>query len=162
MKVKQKPSSSGKELMIHRQAELQYQLNASKLSLEKQMRKMRRKFEKALQATDERFLEQKKREEDFHNQLRNELEIIETTLERGSKKNVEEFSQHIKIELNKLTEKLTHGLDFNANDSTEESPVKKLNKRASAVDLDRDISVSLSKNINLRSRRKAHSVDHGM
>lgn len=163
-KSKQKHVTDEKELMMIRQAELQYQLNASKVSLEKQMKKMRKKFERALQATDERFIEQKKREEDFHNKLRAELEIIETSLERGSKKNVEEFSQHIKIELNKLTEKLTRGLDLNANDSNEDygSPFKRLNKRASAVDLDKDISVSLPKNskqASLRSKKKNISED---
>lgn len=139
---KQGSNENGKELMIHRQAELQYQLNASKHSLEKQMRKMRKKFEEALQATDERFIEQKKREEAFHFQLRNELEIIEKSLERGSKKNVEEFTAHIKAELNSLAERLTRGM---ASDDTDDSgsPVKRSNKRASAVDLDRNISVSL-------------------
>lgn len=135
--------------MIHRQAELQYQLNASKHSLEKQMRKMRKKFERALQATDERFIEQKRREESFHNQLRTELEIIEQSLERGSKKNVQEFTNHIRTELNSLAERLTRGTasgdNMKSSDDTDEpgSPVKRLNKRESAVNLDRTISVSL-------------------
>lgn len=138
-----------KELMIHRQAELQYQLNASKHSLEKQMRKMRKKFERALQATDERFLEQKRREESFHNKLRAELEIIEQSLERGSKKNVQEFTNHIRTELNSLAERLTRGTasgdNMKSSDDTDDqgSPIKRLNKRESAVNLDRTISVSL-------------------
>lgn len=139
-----------KELMIHRQAELQYQLNASKHSLEKQMRKMRKKFERALQATDDRFVEQKRREESFHNQLRTELEIIEQSLERGSKKNVEDFSHHIRTELNSLADRLMRGSSMGADtmkssDDTDEpgSPIKRSNKRESAVNLDRTISVSL-------------------
>ncbi|XP_065648902.1 ankycorbin isoform X3 [Hydra vulgaris] len=142
-----------KELVIQRQAELQYQLNESKLALEKQMRKMRKKFEKALRVTDERFLEQKKREENYHNQLKYELEIIEKSLERGSKKNVEEFTQHIKNELNNLSEKLTKNAEMN--DDRE----KKKRHRASFVDLDRKISVSLSKNINSTVKLRNPSDD---
>ena len=149
-----------KEIMIQRQAELQYQLNASKISLEKQMRKMRKKFERALQATDERFIEQKRREEFFHNQLRNELEIIEKSLERGSKKNVEEYTQHIKSELNNLAERLTRGADMTSDSFSDDhgSPVKRLNKRPSAVDLDKEISVSLQRNEsqNKSSKRNRH------
>ena len=112
------------------------------------MRKMRKKFERALQATDDRFLEQKRREESFHNHLRTELEIIEQSLERGSKKNVQEFTNHIRTELNSLAERLTRGTasgDIKSSDDTDEpgSPVKRLNKRESAVNLDRTISVSL-------------------
>jgi len=157
--------------MIQRQAELQYQLNASKHSLEKQMRKMRKKFERALQATDERFYEQKRREESFHYQLRNELEIIEKSLERGSKKNVEEFTHHIKTELNSLAERLTKGVDIKSSDDTDDtgSPAKRLNKRESAVDLDRNISVSLlncespSKSLTpsiSRSNKHKHDANH--
>lgn len=145
---------------MQRQAELQYQLNASKLSLEKQMRKMRKKFERALQATDERFIEQKKREESFHYQLRNELEVIERSLERGSKKNVEEFTQHIKAELNNLAERLMKGADINASDSqSDDAPARRLHKRESAVDLDKDISVSLQRNESptKSSKKKRHT-----
>ena len=110
---------------------------------------MRKKFERALQATDERFIEQKRREESFHYQLRTELEIIEQSLERGSKKNVQEFTNHIRTELNSLAERLTRGTasgdNMKSSDDTDEpgSPVKRLNKRESAVNLDRTISVSL-------------------
>ncbi|XP_066919054.1 ankyrin repeat domain-containing protein 6-like isoform X2 [Clytia hemisphaerica] len=163
-KLKDVVETSEKELMIHRQAELQYQLNASKHSLEKQMRKMRKKFERALQATDDRFLEQKRREESFHNQLRNELEIIEQSLERGSKKNVDEFTHHIRTELNSLAERLTKGIDIKSSDDTDEpgSPAKRLNKRESAVDLDRNISVSLQNCESPRKGKKKHSDNNNM
>lgn len=158
---KQLSAEAEKEIMMVRQAELQYQLNVSKLSLEKQMRKMRKKFERALQATDERFIEQKKREESFHYQLRNELEIIEKSLERGSKKNVEEFTHHIKAELNNLADRLMRGADINASDTpSDETPARRLNKRESAVDLDKDISVSLQRNVNSptkSSKKKRHT-----
>ena len=129
--------------MMKKQAELQYQLNASNLSLEKQMRKMRRKFERALQATDERFLEQKKREEIYHDHLKSELELIEKSLEKGSKKNVEDFSDHVRTELNNLAEKLTNSMDLNDRGERTQNN-NKIQKRASAVDLDKDISVSLA------------------
>lgn len=149
--------------MMQRQTELHYQLNESKTSLEKQMRKMRKKFEKALLATDTRFLEQKKREEAFHNQLRTELEIIEHSLERGSKKNVEEFTSHIKNELNNLAERLTGGCSADqVINGSANSICNKMNHRQSGVDLDKDISVSLtnSKNHNNNNIHGNHGNQH--
>ena len=119
---------------------------------------MRKRFEKALMATDERFLEQKKREQAYHNQIRSELEHIEKSLERGSKKNVEEYTQHIKAELNNLAQKLTKGLDLNSSDSDSNT---KINKLASAVDLDKQISVSLSSQGTLRKKKSKNKDETG-
>ena len=80
------------------------------------------------------------------------MEYIEKSLEKGSKKNVVEFTNHIKGELNRLTDKLGN-LDLYMDDdvTTEYSGrgstmVRGRGRtgRSSAVDLDKDISVSLS------------------
>jgi len=139
-----------------RKKELYYELDASKHSLEKQMRDMRKKFAKVLLATDERFLEQKKREEAYHYQIKSELELIEQSLDRGSKQNVDEYTQHIKSELGRLAEKLSKGsFESNSSDLTDGSDgLLRVNKRVSAVDLDRQISVSLSDNFNAYGKKK--------
>ena len=147
-----------KMILDEQQRQLKLELEISKQSLEKQMRKMRKKFDKALRLTDERFVEQKKREEQFHNNLRIELECIEKSLERGSKKNVEEFTGHIRAELNNLALRLTKGYEVSQSDlsianGTMDTPrLKNRPARTSAVDLDKNISVSL------KDSKDKHSV----
>ena len=74
-----------------------------------------------------------------------ELEYIEKSLEKGSKKNVVEFTNHIKGELNRLTDKLDHlDDDITTEYSGRGSTMRRRHVRSSAVDLNKDISVSLS------------------